>query len=60
MDDFHSASKERRRSLAGDLSGWIRSTRKYWLIPLILILLLLSGILILGQTALGPFLYTIF
>lgn len=35
--------------------------KKYWLIPLILILLLLSFLVIVSQgTALAPFIYTLF
>jgi hypothetical protein len=44
-----------------DLWAYMKVRKKYWLLPLILILLLL-GILIIfaGSSAVGPFIYTIF
>jgi len=44
-----------------ELWGFLKTRKKFWLIPLILILLLLGAlILISGGTALAPFIYTIF
>jgi hypothetical protein len=44
-----------------DLWGFMRERKKYWLAPIIIILLFL-GILIVfgGSTALGPFVYSLF
>jgi hypothetical protein len=44
-----------------DLLGFLKTRKKYWLIPLIIILLFL-GILIVfvGGSALAPFVYTLF
>ena len=40
---------------------FLRTRKKYWLIPLILILLLLSLIIVFTQgSALAPFIYSIF
>jgi len=40
---------------------FLRERKKYWLIPLILILLLFSLLIVLTQgTALAPFIYSIF
>jgi len=59
-DDFESASKEKRRSMAGEWVAFLGATRKYWLVPLIVVLLVLTAIVILGSTAAGPFIYTLF
>ena len=59
-NEFTEAAKEKRRSFLGEIARFILSTKKYWLIPLIFILLVLAVVIILGQTALGPFIYTIF
>lgn len=41
--------------------GFVVERKKYWIIPLILILLLLSIVITLSQgTALAPFIYSIF
>jgi len=44
-----------------DLWGFLRVRKKYWLIPLIFVLLLLGVLIILGgNTAIAPFIYTLF
>jgi hypothetical protein len=44
-----------------DLWGYMKVRKKYWLLPLILILLLLGFLIIFtGGTAVGPFIYTLF
>ena len=48
-------------SFVKDLWGFLRTRKKYWLLPLIIVLLLL-GILIVftSGTAIAPFIYTLF
>jgi len=44
-----------------DLWGFILERKKYWLMPLIFILLLLGGLIILTSgSAIAPFIYTLF
>lgn len=44
-----------------DLWGFIRERKKYWLLPLIFVLLLLGGLIMLSSgSAIAPFIYTIF
>jgi hypothetical protein len=44
-----------------DIWGFMRVRKKYWLAPLILILVLLGTILVLGQgSVIAPFIYTLF
>lgn len=48
-------------SILAELWEFLRERKKYWLAPIILILLLLGGLLILVQgSALAPFIYTLF
>ncbi len=47
-------------SLVKGLWGLICTTKKYWLIPLILILLGLGLLIWAGGTAAAPFIYTLF
>jgi Family of unknown function (DUF5989) len=47
--------------LLGDLWGFMRERKKFWLMPVILILLLLGGLLVLAEgSAIAPFIYTLF
>lgn len=44
-----------------DLWGFMRERKKYWLLPIILVLLLFGGLIFLTSgTAIAPFIYTIF
>jgi len=47
--------------LLKDLWGFMRERKKFWLAPIIIILLLLGGLLVLAQgSAVAPFIYTLF
>jgi hypothetical protein len=47
--------------LLKDLWGFMRERKKFWMMPIILILLLLGGLLVLAQgSAVAPFIYTLF
>ena len=47
--------------LIKDLWDFVRSHKKYWLIPLLAVMLLLGALLVLGPgSALAPFVYTLF
>ena len=47
--------------LLKDLWGFMRLRKKFWLAPLILMLLLLGSLIVLSQgSAVAPFIYTLF
>ena len=44
-----------------DLWDFMRVRKKFWLAPIIIVLLLLGGLIVLAEgTAVAPFIYTIF
>lgn len=44
-----------------DLWGFLRVRKKYWLLPIITIMLLFGGLIVFsGGSALAPFIYTLF
>ncbi|ABW66787.1 DUF5989 family protein [Desulfosudis oleivorans] len=44
-----------------DLWGFLRTRKKYWLAPVILVLLFFGLLIVLtGNTAVAPFVYTLF
>ena len=48
-------------SLLRELSAFLRERKKFWLLPIIIVMLLIGGLLIFAQgSALAPFIYTIF
>ena len=45
----------------GEIAGFLRARKKWWLTPVIAVLVLLSIVLVLTQgSALAPFIYAIF
>lgn len=47
--------------LLRDLFGYIHSRRKYWLTPIILVMLIVGTMVVVTQTSsVGTFLYTLF
>lgn len=47
--------------LLKDLWGFMRERKKFWLAPIILIMLILGGLIVLTQgSAIAPFIYTLF
>ncbi len=47
--------------LLGDLWGFMKERKKFWLGPIILIMLLLGALIVLTQgSAIAPFIYTLF
>ena len=50
-----------RLSIFGELWAFMRVRKKWWLGPIILVLVLFGGLLVLAQgSAVAPFIYTIF
>ena len=44
-----------------DLYGFLRTRKKFWLAPMLLVLLLFGALVVLGEgSALAPFIYTVF
>ena len=47
--------------LLTDLWAFMRERKKFWLLPIILVLVLLGGLLVMAQgSAVAPFIYTLF
>ena len=48
-------------SFARELWGFLRARKKFWLLPIIIVMGLLGGLIVLSQgSAIAPFIYTIF
>lgn len=49
------------KELLIDLWSYVKTRKKYWLAPIILLLLLLGALLVLAEgSAVAPFIYTLF
>ena len=48
-------------SLVAELWRFMRVRKKYWLVPIVVVMFLLGGLLILAKgSAVAPFIYTLF
>lgn len=48
-------------SLAKELWAFLRVRKKFWLLPIVIVMVLVGALLVFAQTsALAPFIYTIF
>jgi hypothetical protein len=57
---FEEATRTARQSTLRDALAYLRETRKLWLSPVLVILLLLGLVLALSGTVLSPLIYTLF
>lgn len=48
-------------SIFGELWRYMRARRKYWLLPVMVVMVLVGGLLVLAKgSAIAPFIYTLF
>jgi Family of unknown function (DUF5989) len=59
-NDFEKASQQKQDSIVSEFIGFLKQNKKFWLLPLIIVMLALSALLILSSTAAAPFIYTLF
>ena len=59
-NDFEKAAQQKQGSLVSEFIGFLKQNKKFWLLPLIIVMLLLAGLLVLSSTAAAPFIYTLF
>lgn len=58
--DFAAQAELAPQSFARELWDFVRVNKKWWLTPIILVLLVLGALIIIGGTAAAPFIYTLF
>jgi Family of unknown function (DUF5989) len=59
-DEFLRTSRGRRASLPRELWSMLRDNKKWWLTPIVVMMLLLGLISLLAGSAVAPFIYTLF
>ena len=57
---FAEASAEKEGSLLGEIIALLRHNKKWWLLPILIVLLVFGVLLLLGTTGAAPFIYTHF
>ncbi len=55
--------REAERASVGfftELWDFLRHNKKWWLLPIVVVLILVGVLIVLGSTAVAPFIYTLF
>ncbi len=61
QSDFEKTAKEQNEAgFFGELWGFLRQNKKWWLLPILIVLLLFGVLILLSGTGLAPFIYTLF
>ena len=57
---FAKGANEKRPGLLAELVDFLRNNKKWWLTPIIVVMLLVGVLIALSGTAAAPFIYTLF
>lgn len=57
---FAEASEKKQVGLLAELWAFLRENKKWWLAPILVVLLLVGVLIVLGGTALAPLIYPFF
>jgi len=60
QDDFARHAQEQKRGLIREYIDFVKYNKKWWLVPIVSVLLIVGLVLILGSTAAAPLIYTLF
>jgi hypothetical protein len=61
QSDFEKAATEQPRSgFLRELWGFLAQNKKWWLLPILILLLIFGLLVVLSGTGLAPFIYTLF
>ncbi len=58
--EFEEAGREKQLSLAQEFLVFVTENKKWWLIPILLVLAFVGLLVVLGSTGAAPFIYTLF
>jgi Family of unknown function (DUF5989) len=57
---FASAGQEKRSSIVSEFIYFLKDNKKWWLVPILLVLFLLALLTFFAGTGAAPFIYTMF
>jgi hypothetical protein len=57
---FENQAKQKSSSLLKEFLAFLRDNKKWWLLPIVLVGIILGILLFLGNTGVAPFIYTLF
>jgi len=60
QNEFLQESQEERDSFLSDYFVFLKRTRKWWMLPVLVVVLLFGLLVVLSATGAAPFIYTLF
>jgi uncharacterized membrane protein len=58
--DFENAADSPQSGLIREFWQFLKESKKWWLIPILVTLLLIGGLIVLGGSGVAPFIYSLF
>ena len=59
-NNFEARARHKRPSFLGEFWGFLNHNKKWWLLPMLAVILALGILVLVGGSPLGPFIYTLF
>ena len=59
-DEFLREAEANRMGLGAEFIDFLKHNKKWWLLPIVLVLAGIAGLMFLGGTAAAPFIYPLF
>jgi Family of unknown function (DUF5989) len=59
-ESFAREAEQKERGVIGELFAFLSENKKWWLLPILIVLGLVGVLAVLGGTGLAPFIYTLF
>jgi len=60
QNEFLQESQAERASFLSDYFAFLKRTRKWWMLPVLVVVLLFGLLVVLSATGAAPFIYTLF
>ena len=60
MDEFERAAQASTGGVAGEMLYFLKQSKKWWLLPILVLFVLFGALMLLSGTAAAPFIYTLF
>ena len=60
QDDFQMQAQEKRASLTQEFIGFMADNKKWWMLPIVVCLVLLTCLVLFAGSGAAPFIYTLF
>ncbi len=59
-DDFKQLSEQQSPGLLAEFWMFLSQNKKWWLLPILMVMLLLGALIMLSGSTMAPFIYTLF